>query len=500
MSAVIEKQTWCPCGDQITVASVPRSTLGRAVLLALTSLIAGFLSASSCLAAPGDLDGSFGASGEFTFQANLGCRPGCVEFGGSYAESLSIQRDGKIVLAGRNEYIGARRAPEGRPEPESALVRINSNGTLDSSFGNGGMAEAPPFEVFRTYETSGNGLLAIGRGAQGIALEKYTPVGEPDATFGSHGVRWYPETGAVSDARIDATGRVVALAVGVGRAIEVLRFLPLGDRDPTFGSNGVAHLPTSELVDPGALALQPDGAVLIVGTIYQPGPVTSARRFLVRLTPSGRPDSSFGPKRRSIIPLPIAGEAGSTVAVAPDGHILVAAGERVEGRQPQERLMLLRYTAAGRLDRSFGHNGIASTTWNVERSGRPGRIAPTAIGFDGAGDPIVVGSNIVMTIDTGSAGSWFLAKYTRHGRDCSFGTAGIVQGDARGGASAVAVQPNGRILVAGNRGHAFMAVRYIGGGPTRTCPGEPSPTRRSPRHRGRGGRDPVPGAAPRPVA
>ncbi|MGA2165521.1 MAG: hypothetical protein ABSH36_13770 [Solirubrobacteraceae bacterium] len=65
----------------------------------------------------------------------------------------------------------------------------------------------------------------------------------------------------------------------------------------------------------------------------------------------------------------------------------------------------------------------------------------------------------------------FIARYTPHGRDCSFGAGGVVINDEMGGASAIAVQPNGRIVIAGWSHKAFMAARYIGGGTPHTCGG-----------------------------
>jgi hypothetical protein len=117
--------------------------------------------------------------------------------------------------------------------------------------------------------------------------------------------------------------------------------------------------------------------------------------------------------------------------------------------------------------------------------GRLGSIEPHSIVFDARGNAIVVGSNEIMTIDTGSAGSWFLARYTRRGLDCSFGNNGLVLGDARGGASAAAIQADGRIVVVGDRQHRFMAARYMGNGAPRTCPGEGK--KRPARHRHRHG-------------
>ncbi len=170
------------------------------------------------------------------------------------------------------------------------------------------------------------------------------------------------------------------------------------------------------------------------------------------------------------------------MAVAPNGHILLVSAARPEARQRREEsgvfrrsrfeseeLVLADYTSAGWPDRSFGKNGAARSWLTSEHlSG----VDPRAIGFDTAGDAIVVGELPKRTVDV-PLGTGFIARYTLHGRDCSFGVRGVVINDEIGGASAVAVQPNGRIVFAGWSHRAFMAARYMGGGPPRTCRGEP---------------------------
>jgi len=103
-------------------------------------------------------------------------------------------------------------------------------------------------------------------------------------------------------------------------------------------------------------------------------------------------------------------------------------------------------------------------------AGRICGVDPRAIAFAAAGDAIVVGELPKRTGDVPLA-TGFIARYTPHGRDCSFGAGGVVINDEMGGASAIAVQPNGRIVIAGWSHKAFMAARYIGGGTPHTCGG-----------------------------
>lgn len=463
--------------------------------------LAGLLVASPVAAAPGEIDPSFGEGGLFTFQADPACHPFCVEFFGSYANALLVQRDGKVVLGGHNIEFGDGRVPV----PSKALVRANSNGTPDPTFGVGGLAEGPPFGIWHLHEGESGHLLVVGGATNDAGVEDLSSSGVPNDAFGPLGlspVRWFPSQLPVFDAQIDRYGRVVVVAGaqrvvgGPAGPIEVMRFLPHGVPDREFGANGlvVLHgLSMAGSVRPLSVALQPDGGVLLVGENYLAGNRTAAnspkpKLFLARLTAAGKHVSSFG--RRGLRSLSGASSYTSVVvAGASHGRILLAAGSGAEGREREQRpekLLLMRFLPDGRPDRSFGRDGTAGETLlEGGRFERSGSVDPKAIAFDDHGDPLVAGSHVVRTTDTGSAGSWFLARYTLHGRDCSFGQGGVVFGDGRGSATDMAVQPDGRIVIAGDAGHRFMAARYMGDGTPRTCPGEGKSRPHRQEHRGR---------------
>ena len=98
----------------IFVPSLGRRTAALLLLLALVLAA----SVGVALAAPGDLDGSFGTNGKLTFG-----------FGGvDVAYAVALQPDGKIVAAGR-----------GNSNNDVAVVRLNANGSFDSSFDGDGI-------------------------------------------------------------------------------------------------------------------------------------------------------------------------------------------------------------------------------------------------------------------------------------------------------------------------------------------------------------------------
>lgn len=442
-----------------------------ATLAALLTL----LIPAAARAAPGDLDPSFGQDGYAAVQTNRACLRGCVEFGGSYADALALQPDGGIVLGGYNVYLGAPRDGEKIP---GALVRLRPDGTLDTSFGGAGGIVGTPFSVTSIHANARGGLRVSGVGKQGIGIQRYTSSGVLDGSYGTHGVRWSPNV----EGQRDRTGRILQFTTFIVpatdydaavRKLGITRLLPSGKRDTHFGHKGYVSLPPG--TEPvGLLPERDEGVLLAFATESRVSlPKASLPKeshiFLERLTPAGKLDRSFGTS--GIVQIPLQGAfAGGALFSAPNGDVLIAGGEQrgTNLKEGHHSLILAAYKQTGHPDRSFGKEGIA-------RSHLPSaipylRISPRAIAFDSLGDTIVVGENRIRTVDT-PAGDGFLARFTPHGRDCSFGVGGVVIDTRMGAANAVAVQPNGRIVVAG-WGGGFLATRYMGGA-ARTCAGEP---------------------------
>ncbi len=466
--------------------------------LATAILLAALAVGAPARAAPGDLDPSFGQGGSVQVQTNPGCSRGCVEFGGSYAEALALQLDGGIVLGGYNDYISAP-VPYSERAP-GALVRLWPNGTLDTSFGGAGGIVETPFAVGQIDSDARGGLAVMGGAERGmLGLARYTATGGLDGSFAPQGVLRIPQPQGSREEQRDARGRIVVLAAATPFKIDVARYTASGALDASFGHGGYVqlHLPLTrrEAAQPSgtvgqpeatplAFGIQRDSSVIVAFAMASSNPSGSPpygprRYFLERLTATGKLDRTFG--RQGIARLP-AGASVSTMAVSPNGHILLAAAERPKARQRREEsgvfrrsrfeseeLVLADYTSAGWPDRSFGKNGIARSKFTAEYLTD---IDPRAIAFDATGDAVVVGELPKRTVDV-PLGTGFIARYTPHGRDCSFGAAGVVINDEIGGASAVAVQPNGRIVIAGWSHSAFMAARYMGGGTPHTCRGEP---------------------------
>jgi len=207
---------------------------------------------------------------------------------------------------------------------------------------------------------------------------------------------------------------------------------PAGSLDPSFGKGGIVATDHGLFADFGALALQPDGRIIVAGKI----------KFdfaLARYTPDGKLDPGFGSS--GTVTTDIGGiDYVNAVALQPDGRIIAVGQITVFSSPPIYDFALARYTPDGKLDPSFGRGGIVRTDVGGIDNARAVALQPD-------GRIVVVGS-------TGPSGGedYAVARYAPDGNlDPSFGRGGIVRTDVGGidDARAVALQPDGRIVVAG---------------------------------------------------
>jgi uncharacterized delta-60 repeat protein len=320
--------------------------------------------ALAALAAPGDLDPTFGTNGRVILS------PG-IE---SYAAAAALQPDGKVLLAG---LVDDREPPPPPPPAPNALrvpsgdflaVRLNANGTPDSSFGTGGAVRTPidlvngGYDVARAVATGSGGtiVLAGDAGTQGsldLAFARYTSAGVLDPSFSGDGVQTV-DVGAfdsIAGVVVQPDGKVVAAGRG-GAGFTVVRLRADGSLDPTFGSGGIVDTPIrdpSTRDEASAITVLGDGRILVAGTAdYYYGAQTDFA--LVRYLPSGALDPSFGSGGIVATASP-SEDVANAMALTPSGGIVVA------GYGGGGAFRLVRYLPAGALDPSFGSAGIVTT-------------------------------------------------------------------------------------------------------------------------------------------
>ncbi|GJQ59120.1 MAG: hypothetical protein D8M57_04865 [Candidatus Scalindua sp. AMX11] len=376
------------------------------------------------VAAPGDLDPSFGAGGTVT----------TAFLGSDIAQALVVQADGKLVAAGKGRGRGF------------LLTRYTPDGSLDPSFGTGGRVTTDfeptgfnDFNIAYALVVQADGkLVAAGGGEREFALVRYTPDGSLDLSFGTGGKVTTDFGGLLTQAYalvVQADGKLVAAGGGHGAKFNLARYTPDGSLDPSFGTGGKVTTDFNDVDIATALAVQADGKLVAAG-------LTGAKFALARYTPDGSLDPSFGTGGKVTTDFGSLDEASALVVQADSK--LVAAG------RTGAKFALARYTPDGSLDPSFGTGGRVTTDFGTSLD---------------QSNALVVQADGKLVAAGRTDANFALARYFLDGSlDPSFGTGGKVTTDFGGGpqeARALVVQADGKLVAAGFVGGRFALARYI---------------------------------------
>ena len=286
------------------------------------------------------------------------------------------------------------------------------------------------------------------------ALSRYLPDGSLDPSFGGDGTVTADlgDFDGVEDVLVQPDGRIVGVGgatVGEDDRLGVVRVLPDGRLDASFGSGGTVKLADAHgylCFDPFAVTLQPDGKLVIAGSSDCGGEGGLIAVSVVRLLPDGRPDASFdgdGQKRFDFGPCGFA----NAVAVQGDGKILVAGGDG-GCSEDESPFRVARLNADGSFDRSFGRGGRQAVQLPV-----PYAWAED-MQLDAQGRILLAGPAGGETRRWRNRYTFGLARLTASGAlDRSFGRGGVTvaPGHRRRAtfANAAALLPDGRIAVVG---------------------------------------------------
>jgi uncharacterized delta-60 repeat protein len=248
--------------------------------------------------------------------------------------------------------------------------------------------------------------------------------------MGSTGEDGWGRRGAVQP---DGMLVIAGLVDRINEDFGLARVTPIGSLD-TFGSGGRVYWDSGWGDDRGwDIAVQPDGKIVVIGTSR----LESANHLTVlRFEEDGTPDTSFGFNGYSIVDFGLSSE-GKAVAIQPDGKIVVA-GETTDGFAAVARL-----DASGALDPAFGVGGIFDgvliplvgdrTIWDLEVAG--GIIVVVGSNFVPALPPLFDGATYAYLLAVDSDGIQSVERNYDLGGDCE--------------ARSVALQPDGKILMAG---------------------------------------------------
>jgi uncharacterized delta-60 repeat protein len=387
----------------------------------------------------GDVDTDFGVDG-FAF----------LDFAErlDFAHAVAIQSDG-IIVAGQ-----AGSLQDIEPRTDLAVVRFTNEGTLDPNFGNGGIF----LGEFAEAHANAHGLaiqlddkIVVAGDLQpsgGFVVLRLDSNGSFDPGFNGSGIFATDLSARANDVLIQPDEKIVVVgdAVGpLGFQIFLARFHDDGSLDTSFDEDGVLFTPI--LLANGsaqAVALQNDGKIVVTG--YGTADDTNLSSiFVARYEGDGGSlDSSFGGD--GLIHTTISTDSkASDVAVDENNRIVVVGNDNGS-------FVLVRYTEGGTLDDAFNGGGVVTMD----------DLNPVPGGTTGAGVLIQQDGKIVASASGGN--DFVVLRFDANGNpDTTFNGVGkVVTGTLSSDSSeAVALQQDGKIVVAGTSGGDWAVVRYL---------------------------------------
>jgi uncharacterized delta-60 repeat protein len=255
----------------------------------------------------GSLDTGFGVGGVGKVVTNL---PGD---GADVANAVAVQADGKVVAVGVSNGAGTN---------DFALIRYNTDGTRDSSFGTNGFVTTVYLgdDIAHAVAIDANGKIVVaGESGGHVAL-----------------VRYHSSAG---------TGIVP------------------GDLDASFGGGGRVTTPLGTASRANAIAIQPDGKIVVAG--WDEGPINKKNIIVVRYNGDGTLDAGFGFLGVAATDYNVGNDVANGIALQGDGKIVVV-GHVSDGGT---KMVVARYTTGGALDTGFGASGMVLPDFGVGSDG-----------------------------------------------------------------------------------------------------------------------------------
>lgn len=333
-------------------------------------------------------------------------------------------------------------------------------GILDSSFAVNGAAVVPVgpvHDVANDFVVLPDGkILAAGSSSDAsfifhAALVRLNEDGTLDDSFGTNGTMTINVSEAgdfVYAMKLLPDGKVI-IAGGTALTGYDYQFFAMkidqdGVPDESFGESGVSIIPIDADEDYAhALDIQPDGKIVLAGATTVPG-FTYINTALVRLTADGSIDSTFGTNGIAIgSAAPSESEETYGLVIMPDGS-MVTTGYAMNGTQTD--IILYKFDSNGNPDLTFG--GTGSAIFNLN----PGDDAAWDIGVNPIDNRLLVAGRIGQGI---SHTDFMIASIKQDGTlDSTFGVNGIASLNlkARDAALGMAFQSNGKIVITGGSG------------------------------------------------
>lgn len=355
--------------------------------------------------ADGSLDGSFGTDGKqiTDFQFQMPDRGGFITYHNSSASAVTLQPDGKILVAGY-AYNGYNSG--------FAVARYNTNGSLDNTFSDDG---------------------------------KQTTFPNSSSAF-------------VNCILVQDDGKIILCGVNdrysPSASLMFVRYDMNGDMDNSFGSQGISIISPGNPIN--IFEFYPM-AVFVDGKIYASGYITQGDNgdlFVVSLNSDGTEDDSFGNSGRVILDLDNTNDLAGSIGIQPTTNKLLIAATAVHNNQPayQSKYVVIRINKDGTPDQDFGKSSLVFDDKSLSET----FYASTIVLSDGK---LISGGYAWNGTDR----DFLLTKFLNDGTiDSSFNLTGQVFTDFGDADQILQLKelPGGKLMAYGKSGALFAMARY----------------------------------------
>jgi uncharacterized delta-60 repeat protein len=313
----------------------------------------------------GSPDHSFGNGGKVV-----------TKFGADSSEdiaAIALQTDGKIIAIGSTHNGSSF---------DFAIARYNPNGSLDPAFGEGGKvitAVSRFGDLAHAVAIQPNGKIVVAgetivNSSSVFAVLRYNSNGSLDASFDSDGMvttsigaygNIAQSVVVLPDGKIVAAGSSFGETVGLatisssGDRFACVKYNPNGSLDTSFGQGGKAIAVVRPKARAFAMsaALQPDGKIIAAGHLANHN--TIATDFVVtRFNANGSLDSSFGQSGIIISKIGTGSQQANSVAIQSGGKIVIGGSTFMNSEM---NFVVIKYNENGSIDASFGKDGKVTT-------------------------------------------------------------------------------------------------------------------------------------------
>jgi uncharacterized delta-60 repeat protein len=310
------------------------------------------------LNADGSVDSTFGTNGSAVVP---------VGTNNDLLRRIAVDANGKIVIAGQVDSATGK---------DMAVVRLNANGSLDTTFNGTGkmtVAVASGTNQVSALALTADGKVLVGGFAPGtgspMALVRVNADGTLDSTFGSSGVLTViggAGPSQVTAIQVLASGKILvggnartSTVAGADNDPVLMRLNADGSPDTSFGTNGVVKShPTDANDNLTSMLVQPDGKIVTLGAVNVSSQSLNGLVAVTRYNADGSLDTAFGNGGSTRVSVHGIGEQVNSLALV-NGKLVVF-GSTINDLNYDTSNMLLRLNADGSLDSSFGATNPSS--------------------------------------------------------------------------------------------------------------------------------------------